>query len=363
MTMNIHIESLTRKVFALFSVIILEVPINVFGQSNNIVDSSDVAKARVDYAVPDAPASKILDGGFSDIMRPATVRDIAVAISTMDAKGGALEISPWLIFGDSTLSSYRNNRFLYRMRLSAGINLNDNGTKEYGMGIRLTIIDDADLRTDSQYTSKLIQIGHIYGQIELDCSREIKIDPVKDPVRYGEAMDSCIKARTLNESYEVDAIIKKERDQAKQENWNKTLLEVGLATSALTTDSTVRNLQAEKYGLWSTIALPLFGTHGQLVCGGKALAQRDSDRKFNNRSGSLNARGYIGNNSYKGFLEGGWMGNTDQIPAYNIDIGTELRIGNGTWVEVGVGITKTKGEDAKINSTFNVRLASPEINK
>ena len=321
------------------------------------VDSAGVANARVDYAVPDAPAFKILGTEPSNIMRPSTVRELGVAISAVNAKGGAIEVSPSLLIGNPTLSSYRDSPFWHRLRVSAGAQLTENGNKDYGIGLRMTFIDDADLRTDPLLTDALIQVGHQLGAKEIECSKSIQIDPVLHPEEWARAIDSCL---TPAVTAKYDSIVEATRESAKRRNWNKTLWEMGLAELASTPDSSVKRLQAQKYGMWSTLALPLFSTRGQILVGLRALVERDSDNVLDRWNGSVVVRGYYGKNDVKGFAEGDWDFRTHAFPTVTASLGVEFSVGNGIWVEGFAGLSTISGQGAKFTTGLNLRFGTPE---
>ena len=78
---------------------------------------------KVDFAIPDAPAFKLLEVDESAILRPQTVRDVAAAFDAFRGQSGTfvvpkqigVEFSPALIAGSRYLkvSDYATQRFLY----------------------------------------------------------------------------------------------------------------------------------------------------------------------------------------------------------------------------------------------------------
>jgi len=325
--------------------------------ASKMLDSAGVAKARVDYAVPDAPAMKMLDIDPSNLMRPSTVREVALAVSAINAKGGAVEFSPTLLT-NPTLTQYKERPFWYRLRLSGGAKTSDDGTKSYGIGLRMTFVDEADLRTDQALQQDLLEIGHQLGRKELECSNAITIDPVDHPEEYGRAFDSCLDMPKF--IARADSMVGGARERAKERNWNKALWEMGIAALASTNDSLVRHLRAEKYGLWSTLALPIFSTRGQILIGVKGLVERDSANSLSDWDGSMAIRGYAGRNNMKGYVELDYEGKTHQFPSVDAYLGMELSFGNGIWVDGSIGIVAKEGEGAKLASSFNFRFGTPE---
>ncbi|MBI1928035.1 hypothetical protein HYR99_27805 [Candidatus Poribacteria bacterium] len=129
---------------------------------------NDLSKAyRVDFAVPDSPAFKVLGVDPSNTLRPSSVRELLVGTSDFMGKDGALtipknfaaEFAPILLIGGKnlTLRDYQKHPYLYRLRVSAATKREEtanqdvnqeNGTPtELGLGLRVSIIDKSDPRT------------------------------------------------------------------------------------------------------------------------------------------------------------------------------------------------------------------------
>jgi hypothetical protein len=96
-------------------------------QAQSQVDST-VASIRMNFAVPDAPAFKILGTQPDHIMRPSTTQELAVSLGEpfLDSKlpsAFAAEFSPYLTISGSslTLRGYQESaikRILYHTRVS-----------------------------------------------------------------------------------------------------------------------------------------------------------------------------------------------------------------------------------------------------
>ena len=118
---------------------------------------------RMNYSVPDAPAFKLLDTDPSNVLKPTSVRELAIGLSDFLRSDNsivlpqsfAVEFSPGLLIGGKTLTlaGYRKHPALYRTRLSIATNRPEDAAAAttVAFGIRVTQIDQSDLRTDSEY--------------------------------------------------------------------------------------------------------------------------------------------------------------------------------------------------------------------
>src|SRR6266480_5313269 len=96
---------------------------------------------NLDYAVPESPAFKILGTDPDNILRPTSVRTVAISIGNyLLTSGGvipknlAVEFSPLLANPYTNLAQYNQNKFWYRMRLSFGTNVKANGAFDIAEG-------------------------------------------------------------------------------------------------------------------------------------------------------------------------------------------------------------------------------------
>ncbi len=338
-----------------------------------VIDSADVAKARIDFAVPDAPAMKIMNADPSIIMKPGTLREVGVAAANVLANGGSLpktfaaEISPGLLLGRASLGSYIQNPFWYRMRISAATTTEPGGGTDLGIGIRMTIVDESDLRGDNALLNRLIPIGHIIEERESECSAEImkshpkfiNSDTLKrDAKEFGALLDSSLKSKI---AADFNPMIARAREQAKRSNWNKTIVELGLAGLASSPDSLAKNLSAARYACWLTAGFPVLGQSGQLLFALKATLDRGTDNLLNRGNCAIASRGYFGENGYKGFLEGDWQIGDELLPSYTARLGGELNVANGIWLDASFGIQAIGTGESKFTSALNLRFATPEL--
>lgn len=373
-----HISTITVILIMLFGTNALAQQANIGTgiSSQTLIDSADVAKARIDFAVPDAPAFKIMDADPSIIMKPGTLREVGVAVANFLGNGGTLpktfatEISPGLLLGRASLGDYINNPFWYRIRVSAATTTEPDRGTNLGIGFRITLVDESDLRGDKALLNRLIPIGHTIEQRESACSEAIieKYPKFKNPdsiindaKHFGALIDSCFRSERAGIDSDFNTMIANAREQAKRMNWNKTILELGLAGLASSPDSLAKNLSAEKYAFWLTAGFPLLGQSGQLLIALQATLDRGNDHILNHGNFAVASRGYFGENGYKGFLEGDWQLGDEQLPSFTAILGGELNLTNGIWLDASFGIQRTGVGEAKFVSAMNLRFATPEL--
>lgn len=342
-------------IILIFVIICLLSIANSFSQTDEKL--SDIVKTRVDYAVPDAPAFKILGITPNVIMRPGNVREVGVTVANFLANGGAVEISPGLLFASPSLSDYQSNPFLYRLRISAATKSTLYGVRDYALGVRLTFIDETDLRADKILQDSLKKIGNEIGMKINDFTRDNAALFASNKTEFDEKMESFLEP--IHKKY--DRHIEKSRREAKLRNWNKPILELGIAGVATSMDATYKHFLQNKYGVWLTGGLPLIGESGQIVFGGRGCLERGTENKLDQSSGSMAVRGYIGNNSMKGFVEVDWTAIKNELPVFEMAIGGEFNVINGIWVEILAGVSKQKKQLTTLTNSFNIRLATPDL--
>lgn len=130
--------------------------------SESMAEPSDQVKRskefKSEYAIPASPAFSLLDAEPATVLRPGTVRELMVEVSSFVTDSGqyslpkdlGVEFSPGLLVKGRTLSiaDYQANQALYRVRLSlATRRVPEAGSAtNVALGVRATLLDDADIR-------------------------------------------------------------------------------------------------------------------------------------------------------------------------------------------------------------------------
>ena len=126
---------------------------------------------RVDLSIPDVPAMTVTGTAASALLRPGNTRELAAALANFGggSSGGsfrlpqafAVEAAPVLLFHRRlTLAAYRRHQALARLRASLATNRGegDAGPTLLGIGVRTSLRDDGDPRTNDGYRAAVTGI-------------------------------------------------------------------------------------------------------------------------------------------------------------------------------------------------------------
>ena len=314
---------------------------------------------KVDFAIPDAPAFKLLDVDESAILRPQTVRDISAAFDAFRGQSGSfvvpkqigVEFSPALIVGSRYLkvSDYATQRFLYATRLSAATSRDTLNRGQLAAGIRFSMKDEQDLRakgadgTDTAVTRMTKAMLTVYSAARNHSGPPpAPIVLNDDEKKLLEALSDSIK------SYWADHY------------WNANSVEIAFAGRASAADSVGHDPKFDAFGAWGTYANGI-GGWGQFLLGAKVGTARDSTGKFH-PSNTLAARLYVGSNALKAFVElqnaidsktdAQWLGNG----------GVELKLASIGWITTSAGVASTpSGDKPHLISSFKFKTGIPGL--
>lgn len=305
-------------------------------------DSSVVAKyakdLRTKFAVPDAPAFNILSETPSDILKPASVKDIAIGFSGFLGddnkltlpKSFALEFAPGLLINGKnlTLDDYRKNAWLYRLRLSLATSRMDNAktATNLAFGIRVTINDESDPRTNKEYIDEATKLAKEIQDI-IDERRKV-LGPTATIAEIENDQKLISAKKDLIDKFRVKWL---------EEKWNKNISELAVAVKASSKDSLAQNVVLSKFSFWFTTA---FGIEdwGQFLFGANANSEKDLVSNKFQSSGSLASRFYAGTNNYKVYfqIEGTLVENSKSKWLFNS--GLEIKVQENIWAEFTAGI-------------------------
>jgi hypothetical protein len=328
----------------------------------------------MNYAIPDAPAFKALNIQPSEIMRPSTTQELALILSNQALGSSlpsafALECSPYLMIGGEslTLKQYQESvldRVLYHTRISVASQRGGitGDTTRLSFGIRFTLLDESDLRLDKHY------INQIYSFNDSLLAMESRIRDYfrrPGPVYYGlsdvqkDSINTLVSDSTRIATKALEDSISVERENAIKRNWNKPIVEVGLAVAGYSADSVhTSGIIGDKAALW-LVAAGNIQEWGQWVIGANGSLRRNNQGDMSVLDGSLGARMYAGSNTVKGFMELSWQAKESFLPMYLYQIGTELRVYSVFWVNLSAGVESVNGGGTKFTSTIDVRIGTP----
>ena len=305
------------------------------------------------FAVPDAPAFRLLSTYPSKILRPSDVKDFAVGLSdfggsdnVISLKSFAVEFSPALLIRGKNLSllDYQKRSWIYRTRLSAAIHRSDEGSKatKVAVGIRLSLIDDSDLRNNIDYISNATDIAAKITDVYK--AARIRVGPY-NPLKINPEEEKQIK--------EIISAFKKNMEN---EKWNKRILEFAVAASATSSNSQGKNIKVDKIAGWSTYGHS-FGTWGQLLIGLNFASEKDLLNASDGfkTTGSLSTRFYIGRNQYKMFAEGQVSMKENIKSNYLFNGGGEINFFANIWLVFSAG-AEYIGSTKKADLVTNIKL-------
>jgi hypothetical protein len=333
------------------------------------IDTSS-SNLALDILVPESPGLKILGTEESNLLRPASPRKLAVALSgfvqNKDAlpAGVAVEFSPGLLISGDSLSQsdFHRRSILYRTRVSIGTRRasESSGATDVGIGLRVTIHDATDLRMDKSFLAFLFNLLKNENEFAVDTAR-IRGNPVLYESRSQaekDSIDAEINALVHLRSLNPNEALALKREQKRKENWNKRAIEIGLAMALSSPDSLARNLKPARYGLWLTGGVPLT-SKGQVLAGFNWNHSRNDDGHVENEEAALSLRAAIGGVDLKGFLEaeGDWR--QEQRPEYLATFGGEVRVSPGIWTEFKIGLSKLAGAASVFETGFGLRFGTP----
>ena len=315
---------------------------------------------EVDFAIPDAPAFELLKVDDSEILRPTTVRALTAGLSNLfQSDGGGLQVpnafsieaAPFLLARGArlTLPQYRANPMLYRTRFSAAAlrNAGTGAATGLGIGVRLTLRDDADLRMNQAYIDSATVLSRAINDVYV--AARMRTGPPPTPIVLTEA-----------EKDSVNRLIDPFRKRWEQTRWNAGVLDVAAGVTAASADSLGNDLKVGALAAWGTWGRG-FGDWGQLLVGGRGTFGHREPGEDRALGGSVGARFYAGTNAYKVFLEGQSTLSSGDVPGWLLNTGGEARLYDRFWANFSAAVTWDGGGDARLTGKFTLKGAAPPL--
>lgn len=293
---------------------------------------------KTKYAVPDAPAFTMLDVSPSNILKPASVKDIAIGFSNfLDAdnkislpKSLAVEFSPGLLMNGQhlTLEEYRKHPGLYRLRLSLATTRSDSSSSATNLafGIRVTLNDDSDPRTNDEYIKEATNLAEAIQKLVDARRKEL------GPLATMEEIENDVKFEAAKKK-----LIDKFKVKWLEEKWNKNISEIAFALKTSSQDSLAKNLKLNKFSLWYASAYG-YEDWGQFLFCVNVSSEKDLTTNKFQSSGSIATRLYLGTNEYKVYLQAEGTMVEESKSNWLLNSGFELRVQENLWAEFTAGI-------------------------
>jgi hypothetical protein len=343
------------------------------------VDATLARSFKLEFAVPDAPAFTLLEVDQSQILRPTSVRELALAVSDFVGNGTtlsiprtfAVEFAPALLLDGPhlTTAQYQRRDWLYRLRVSAATQRGGNAARptQVAFGLRAGIVDRADLRhndsTDAwrhfltAMTAQLVQ-----SKQALDDRLHALLAP-EWVIAHPLAADSLLAQPDLETRVaaahrlevpdsslgrlmaflseqprpDVDRAIRQRRKDLQDHFWNAFSIQAAFALSARGNDTTGKDLKLVKYAGWLTVGGPLSGK-GQWLFGSQVGGERDSVSSKVQFAATISSRVYIGTNAVKFFAEGQGKFLEAGLPRWLFNTGGEVTPNFGGWLTFSAGL-------------------------
>lgn len=318
---------------------------------------------RLDFAIPDAPATDLIKADASTIERPSSTRELALALSDFTGPSGGfrvprgfgVEVAPFLLMHGRTLTvrQYNENAALYRFRVSAATNRDSAQRAQVALGLRLTLRDDAELRANAGYQRVLADLTSMINAVYV--AARLRTGPPPTPIVLNGEEQAQI--RSVQDSL---LAFKKHWEDA---SWNATAWDVAAAAGAGAADSLGTDLTFDRASAWSTYGLRV-QTWGQLLLGLRAAAARPSPAADFRGSGSISGRFYMGENRYKGFAEASATAGSALQPSWLLNAGGEARFADSLWSTFSAGLEwggGAAGTRPRLRSRFTLKLALPQL--
>ena len=311
---------------------------------------------RIDFAIPDAPAFKLLEVDRSVMLRPQTARELVVALDGFRGDGNAfvvprqvgIEFSPGLFIGGGQLrlADYAARKYLYATRLSGATNRDSLGRSQLAAGIRFSIVDEQDIRarggggTDTVVTAFTQRILDVYQ------AARVRVGP-RAPL-----------VLTDPEQRLVDAVADSIERYWAERYWNANAVDLAFGARAQAEDSLGHDPSLDEAAGWFTYANGLQGW-GQLLLGAKLGAARDSSGEFQ-ASNTVALRLYVGSNALKGFVEGQQSLASHTDARWLLNSGVEFRLPGVGWIDASAGYASPpSGGRSRLISSFKFRTGVP----
>jgi hypothetical protein len=334
-----------------------------------------IKKYKLNFAQPDYPAFKSLGLESSNLLRPSNVSEFGVVASEfyngnnlIIPKSFAMEVSPVLLMNINkmTLSEYQKNHIWKTSRFSLGTLRDSLNTSNIAIGYRISIINNGDLRTDNTAINELRELlekrSKMRGELRTQFLKENNLNPFDITDSIEAEIDTFIVKNIEIKKEALDKKIKEFKVNYENEHWNAQKLDFAIALAGSSPDSLLGNVNYNSFQLWATYAHPIFKSKGQLLFGLNYQNYQLADTIYN--AFSVANRNYFGNNKIKFFIEE-QLEYKDETESGNllINLGGELNLSGGLWLDLSAGLTKDfKENSSNLVSQFRFRYTIPDKN-
>lgn len=342
-------------------------------EARQVADATPIYELRADFTVPEGPAFKLVELDESAILRPTSVRELAMSVADFTGEDGnislpsaiGLEAAPWLLAQgrDLTRKTYKDRQLLYRFRVSVAAKL-DPDTRQptaLAIGFRETFLDDADVRLDDtleqRVIANLLQQHKVYAAAATSTNPFPQLEAGADT--FEPSHDIPLSPDQQAEVDRLDRELVQAIKQRQEETWNKRRLELALGFSGQSNDESGGGLRSQAGQVWIAFGQPL-GAHAQWLLGGRFSSTRDTTGDI--RTGAAaSTRLYVGTQDYKGFVEvqAGYEQDQQYTPWF-LNSGGEVRVTNSVWAQLSSGVEQAaETRRGRLTTRLSLRTALP----
>jgi hypothetical protein len=332
-----------------------------------------LGQGTVDLAVPESPAFGALGLTPKQVARPTTARELAMSfINGIDRSGNlqtgiAVDTAPYMLLAGSriTLQDYQRpgqylTRFLARWQVSfatAKGGSEDDPSAKIALGLRFTLLDKGDPRTDAMLVTCLSR----------EAANMLNRQPPVPPTLSDEelAIENQRREELVREG------VRPCREDAARRRWNRTAWIAGLAPTWTSADGTASQTDYSGTALWTSIGfgfedVPVLEDHAMLALllrsrDGETAADQLAPGSFITQdSANVGLRFIFGSPTTQFNVETLWVRN-DRVDLredryWNLSFAFERRLINNIWLDLSFGrqlAREASASEYSIVSAFN----------
>lgn len=313
-----------------------------------------------DFTMPNAPAMTYLGASTAKVSRPASGRDLAVALADgVDSlgraqRGVAIDFALWSLLPFRVGPEYRKGSgpaFIYgntQLSFATVRTTGDTSSTDLAIGIKTNFVNHADPLTDSELRRKIA--AAIDGCMRTDATGRPQ----------GSATEDCADKA-------ASALVSTWLDSAG--NWNRLSWSAAAAFGLRFRESFIGRSYGRGGAAWTTVGIPLWTPKGQLLIQARydLISGGASAPDTSALSGGLRASfGGSRFNSYAELVCASRNHGSNRIQTTK-GLGIELKAGDQTWISTGVGTSydaKTQGDRVVILAGLHWNLSSgPQLGR
>lgn len=315
------------------------------------------ARFQADMAIPDGPAFLLLPTEPSSVLRPGSVREFALMLSDFAGPEGfrlpdavGLEVSPALVLIGHRLglAEYRRRPWLYRLRASGAVQRADStgGVTQLAFGVRATLLDGSDLRTNPEYVQQATEVAAEINEIVVGA--RLRAGPPPAPI-----------VLTQEERRRIEELNEVIKERWADRRWNADVLEVAAGLRAASADSAGGDPEMAEYAVWATYGKG-FGSWGQWLVAMMARTRRPEAGAGFAGSADAGTRFYAGRNAYRLFLEAQSELGEAGVPDWFVRAGGEARLLGNVWGAFWAGAQpREEAGGDRVRAGFTLRFGAP----